>query len=136
MEKIAFTTKNGLDIFMFIEKSFGKAYYASIYSAVDSGKQNRLLFASYDLNNYDEPWNIYIGDIQVGKPKTSKGYGTIFMNYIIDLAKTNNVKFIHGKLGPADLSDHEPRLLNFYRKFGFDIELEEDGKRGLIRLDL
>ena len=121
---------------MFIEKSFGNAYHAMIYSSDDPGKQNRLLFASYDLNTYGESWNIFIGDIQMGEPKTSNGNGTIFMNYIIDLAKKNNVKYIHGKLGSADLQDHKTRLLNFYRKFGFEIELNEVHNDGVIRLDL
>ena len=76
---------------------------------------------------------IFIDDIQ-GEP--SNGYGTALMSSLIKFCKNNNIKFICGELCVDDLETHKDRLINFYKKFDFNIHISETGKSGSIKLEL
>ncbi|RCJ30511.1 hypothetical protein A6769_33165 [Nostoc punctiforme NIES-2108] len=50
-----------------------------------------------------------------------KGLGTYLLKYIIDLAKSKNVKIINGFLSFKDI-DANPNLIHWYEKYGFKLE--------------
>lgn len=50
-----------------------------------------------------------------------KGLGTYLLKYIIDLAKSKNVKKVHGFLTFKDI-DANPNLIHWYQKYGFKLE--------------
>lgn len=138
-ERYLFTTKKGYDVFMFVEPMTDICYYAKLFSVNDFEKQNKLLLASYDVKwDFDGSCRIFIGDIQMSQKNASNGYGTIFMDFIMRLAKKNNAVSINGLLGASELLNPENkiRLLNFYTKYNFKISLNEVQNSGEIYLDL
>ncbi len=138
-EKYLFTTKYGIDVFMFIEPVFDGCFYAKIFSVTDFEKQNKLLFASFDVKwDFDNTNTIFIGDIQMTQKNASNGYGTVFMDYIMRLAKKNNVTSISGLLGSSELLNPENkiRMLKYYTKYQFEITLNDKQNMGKIYLDL
>jgi hypothetical protein len=138
-EKYLFTTKKGVDVFMFVEPISDRCFYAKIFSVTDFEKQNKLLFASYDVNwEFDNTNTIFIGDIQMAQKNASNGYGTVFMDYIMRLAKKNNVTSISGLLGSSELLNPENkiRMLKYYTKYQFEITLNDEQNKGEIYLDL
>lgn len=50
-----------------------------------------------------------------------RNLGTKILKYIIKLAKSKNVKILHGSLVKKDILDN-PNLVNWYKKHGFQIE--------------
>ncbi|WP_408006300.1 hypothetical protein ACJROX_16445 [Pseudalkalibacillus sp. A8] len=78
---------------------------------------------------YPEPDRIHIGDI---KGPANKGYGSICLNYLKEMAKDNNVPNITGDIAERDW-DHVDRLLHFYEKHDFHVELDYENKEGKIR---
>jgi|JI10StandDraft_1071094.scaffolds.fasta_scaffold09366_6 hypothetical protein len=138
-EKYLFTTKKGIDVFMFIEPMSGICSYAKLFHINDFGKQNLLFKASYDLIwEADGTCRIFIGDIQMSQLNVSNGYGTILMDYILWLAKKNKATSISGLLGATELLNPENkiRLLSFYAKYNFQIKLNEEQNAGEIYLGL
>lgn len=88
--------------------------------------------------DYDEDYNIvsnhlYIDDVQ--NEDDNIGNGSILMKYFIKSAKQNQVKYINGWLSPVDI-DHFDRLEHYYKKFGFDVNFNEDRTSGSIELEL
>lgn len=68
-----------------------------------------------------------ISDIQVLRhrnkshiKKYGKGYGSIFMEFLIDEAEKRNLKSITGKMTFKN-EQQKRRQINFYRKYGFNI---------------
>lgn len=74
--------------------------------------------------------NIYIQDIITYEHNTSKGYGTIAMDYLKKVAHTERVP-ITGWISPADM-DHYDRLIHFYQKNGFEVTYNEYSKPDTI----
>ena len=69
---------------------------------------------------------LLIGDILHDHKKYhNKGYGTKMMEKLLEYAKTNNIQTIYGNLSLNDI-DHKDRLLHFYKKFGFDVEIYDE----------
>lgn len=64
---------------------------------------------------------LVIDDIQGGY---NKGYGTVAMTEIINIAEQKNIKKLVGNLCNEDLKDHKDRLTHFYEKFGFTVTIE------------
>ena len=58
--------------------------------------------------------------------KNNKGYGSLMMEKLIDIAKRDKYTYIDGWLSAVD-TDHVERLYHFYQKFGFEIIPNEDG---------
>lgn len=73
---------------------------------------------------------IKIDDIQIAEENTHKGYGTVALNYLVNKSKKDGIKKINGTISSIDYEDHGDRLVEFYEKFGFDINIS--GTSGYI----
>ncbi|WP_102347561.1 hypothetical protein [Bacillus sp. Marseille-P3661] len=71
---------------------------------------------------------IFIADI---KGPENYGYGTICMKYLKDIAIQQNMALIYGELAERDWG-HLGRLIRFYKKNRFKIQLYENEKYGKI----
>ncbi|KZZ83610.1 MULTISPECIES: hypothetical protein [Bacillaceae] len=71
---------------------------------------------------------IKIGDI---KGPSNKGYGSICMNYLKQKARQNNIPYIVGDIAERDW-DHVDRLVHFYKKHQFNVDLDSENKCGEI----
>ncbi len=110
-----------------------------IVSMFDDGHQCKIMLnqceAAYrdvwDFSiqaQYTDPFTIHIGDI---KGEENKGYGSICMKYLKEHAKNQNVHFIKGDLAKRDW-DHLDRLIHFYEKHDFKIEIDHENHCGSI----
>ncbi|MBM7622086.1 GNAT superfamily N-acetyltransferase [Bacillus tianshenii] len=77
---------------------------------------------------YKDEDTIFIGDI---KGPENKGFGTICMNYLKEVAKEQNIRYITGDIAKRDW-DHVDRLVHFYKKHDFHIDIDKDAKSGEI----
>lgn len=82
---------------------------------------------------------VLIGDIEPysNNRLINKGYGTIMMEKLIQFAQDKGYTVLYGYLSIHD-SDHQDRLIHFYKKFGFSIILYdevEDNYFGEIRIN-
>lgn len=83
----------------------------------------RIAFIQCVLENEN---TLLIGDIiHIYKKYHNKGYGTKMMEKLLEYTKENNIKTIYGNLSLNDI-DHKDRLLHFYKKFGFDVEIYDE----------
>ncbi len=78
---------------------------------------------------YEEDNSIHIGDI---KGPANKGYGSICMDYLKEVALKHNVPCIKGDLAERDW-DHLHRLIHFYEKHDFEVEVDTEEKCGEIK---
>lgn len=62
------------------------------------------------------------------------GNGTICMRYFIEETKKLDVTDIRGILSLVD-ADHFDRAIHFYRKNGFNVEMDGDNRSGRIRYE-
>lgn len=72
-----------------------------------------------------------IADIRIEGNRVNRGYGSIVMGEILKLAQQLEIKYITGWISGVDW-DHIERSEHFYRKFGFDCELNHEIKHGTI----
>jgi hypothetical protein len=77
---------------------------------------------------FEDECTLHIGDI---KGPSNKGYGSICMHYLKETAVDNNIPVIKGDIAERDW-DHVDRLVHFYEKHNFHIELDRDNKCGKI----
>ena len=77
---------------------------------------------------YEDDRTLHIGDI---KGPSNKGYGSICMQYLKETAVDHNIPVIKGDIAKRDW-DHVGRLVHFYEKHDFDIELDIENKCGKI----
>jgi GNAT superfamily N-acetyltransferase len=77
---------------------------------------------------YADSDKIHIGDI---KGPANKGYGSICMNYLKDIAREQNIPYITGDIAKRDW-DHVDRLIHFYEKHDFDVDIDHKDKSGDI----
>ncbi|QOY35639.1 GNAT family N-acetyltransferase [Anaerobacillus isosaccharinicus] len=87
------------------------------------GKWDFSIQASYADEN-----TIHIGDI---KGPENKGYGSILINYLKELAKEQNIHMITGDIAKRDW-DHKDRLVHFYKKHNFKVNIDKETKSGEI----
>jgi hypothetical protein len=78
---------------------------------------------------YFDQNTIHIGDI---KGPVNKGYGSICMHYLKELASQQNIPKITGDIAERDW-DHVERLIHFYEKHNFQITIDYDDKSGEIK---
>ncbi|MBP1942667.1 GNAT superfamily N-acetyltransferase [Bacillus luteolus] len=78
---------------------------------------------------YSEDNNIHIGDI---KGDANKGFGSICMDYLKNLAKNQNIQYITGDIAERDW-DHLDRLIHFYEKHNFKVEVDYNDRSGEIK---
>lgn len=76
--------------------------------------------------------NISLADIEIEEHLTSHGYGSILLNTLIKIAKERNINSIAGWISKVD-SDHLERLVHFYKKHNFTVDLFGD-KRDNLRI--
>ncbi|WP_144593658.1 GNAT family protein [Priestia flexa] len=77
---------------------------------------------------YEDDHTIHIGDI---KGPANKGYGSICMNYLKEVALDQNIHTIKGDIAKRDW-DHVNRLVHFYEKHDFHVEIDYDNQCGEI----
>lgn len=77
---------------------------------------------------YKDQHTIHIGDI---KGPENKGYGSICMKYLKELAKDQNIQYITGDIAERDW-DHKERLVHFYKKHNFYVSIDKEEKCGEI----
>jgi N-acetylglutamate synthase-like GNAT family acetyltransferase len=71
----------------------------------------------------NEKKTIEIDDIQIAEEDTHKGYGTLALSYFIEKSKKDGIKKIYGTISSKDYIDHGERLVAFYEKFEFNINI-------------
>ncbi|KGA98723.1 hypothetical protein BALCAV_0202930 [Alkalihalobacillus alcalophilus ATCC 27647 = CGMCC 1.3604] len=77
---------------------------------------------------YENDFTIHIGDI---KGEANKGFGSICMDYLKDHACLHNVQVIKGDIAKRDWN-HLDRLIHFYKKHDFTVELNREEQSGAI----
>lgn len=77
---------------------------------------------------YTEDNEIHIGDI---KGPANKGYGSICINHLKEIAREQNIPVITGDIAKRDWA-HVDRLVHFYEKHEFDVEIDPATKSGEI----
>ncbi|MCP8616143.1 hypothetical protein [Salirhabdus salicampi] len=87
------------------------------------GNWDFLLEAEYKDEN-----TIHIADI---KGPADKGYGSVVMNYLKNIARQQNIQYITGDIVKRDW-DHIGRLEHFYKKHYFDVIIDFEEKYGTI----
>lgn len=74
---------------------------------------------------------LFIGDFE--SDIENRGYGSILLRNVIELAKRLHLKCITGNLSAAD-SDHFDKLRHLYEKYRFVVEIS--GKTGSIKREI
>lgn len=77
---------------------------------------------------YKDRHTIHIADI---KGKENKGYGSILMKHLKEVARDENIQYITGDIVERDF-DHIERLKYFYSKHYFDVEIDHQEQCGGI----
>lgn len=72
-----------------------------------------------------------IADIKIEGDRVNRGYGSIMMEGLMKLVQELQIKAITGWISLVDW-DHIDRSEHFYRKHGFDCQLDHENKRGTI----
>lgn len=95
-----------------------------------------LLFCRFKVitllaEHFPNEKRIKIVDIQNRKENRNQGYGTIVMKVLFEIGEILGVKKYTGRLSTEDLDDaddpeHKYRLIHFYNKFGFDINIKKN----------
>lgn len=81
---------------------------------------------------YADEERIHIGDI---KGPENKGFGSICMNYLKEIAADQNLQTITGDIVKRDW-DHKERLVHFYKKHDFQVKIDKETKSGAIKCRL
>ncbi len=71
---------------------------------------------------------LHIADI---KGEQNKGYGSVLMKHLKEMARDENVQYITGDIVERDF-DHVHRLEYFYSKHNFDVQINHDEQHGAI----
>lgn len=88
------------------------------------GKWDFSIHATFSDEN-----TIHIGDI---KGPANKGYGSICMDYLKEIAIEQNIPKITGDIAERDW-EHVDRLVHFYKKHNFLVEVDYEDKSGEIK---
>ncbi|WP_047980978.1 GNAT family N-acetyltransferase [Ornithinibacillus contaminans] len=65
------------------------------------------------------------------KGEENKGYGSVLMKHLKEIAREENVQYITGDLVERDF-DHVDRLQHFYEKHNFDVTVDHEEQCGEI----
>ncbi|MFS0674778.1 hypothetical protein [Ornithinibacillus sp. 179-J 7C1 HS] len=65
------------------------------------------------------------------KGEENKGYGSVLMEHLKEMAKEENVQYITGDLVKRDF-DHVDRLQHFYEKHDFEVKINHEKEFGEI----
>lgn len=72
-----------------------------------------------------------IADIKIEGERVNRGYGSIMMEGLMKIVHEMQIKVITGWISSVDW-DHIDRSEHFYRKHGFDCQLDHENKKGTI----
>ena len=111
-----------------------------IVSAVDDGNLCKVMLndcekaykGTWDFSiqaTYSDDNRIHIADI---KGPANKGFGSICMKYLKEIAKEQNIPYITGDIAERDWN-HVNRLIHFYEKHHFQVTVDEETKSGEIK---
>lgn len=87
------------------------------------GNWNSAIQAEYKDNQ-----NLHIADI---KGEENKGYGSLLMKHLKEVAREDNIQYITGDIVERDF-DHVERLKHFYYKHNFDVKIDHQEQYGEI----
>ena len=98
-------------------------FYVSVFAF---GSNRLRLIAEY----WSDENRIHIIDIEAKKEDRNCGYGSTAMEILFEIGLHADVEKYTGYLSEHDLNDpddpeHKDRLVHFYRKYGFIVDLEE-----------
>jgi hypothetical protein len=98
--------------------------------------QYRLEEKNIPFSSIKESVTLHLDWISCTSGNESKGYGSLCMDYIFYIIKHDSISSIRGIIGSKHTSDeiNRERLLNYYKKFGFNIYMIEP-HRGEFYLD-
>jgi len=71
---------------------------------------------------------LHIADI---KGEQNKGYGSVLMDHLKEMARDKNIQYITGDIVARDF-DHVDRLTYFYSKHDFDVKVDHEEQSGRI----
>lgn len=91
----------------------------------------RVPDSNVHLHVFTESKHMKIADIKIEGDRVNRGYGSILMEGIMKLVDQMSIRFITGWISAVDW-DHIDRLEHFYRKFGFECNLDHESKYGTI----
>jgi len=94
----------------------------------DCSKPYRGKWDSAIQAEYKDEQTIHIADI---KGLENKGYGSVLMKHLKEVAKDQNIPYITGDIVERD-ADHFDRLSYFYQKHSFDVKIDYDNLTGKI----
>ncbi|MFD1038274.1 hypothetical protein ACFQ3N_07600 [Virgibacillus byunsanensis] len=94
----------------------------------DCGKPYRGNWDSAIEAKYKKDHCLHIADI---KGEENKGYGSILMKHLKELAREENLQYITGDLVERDFG-HVNRLKHFYSKHNFDVKIDHEEQSGEI----
>lgn len=82
----------------------------------------------------DDENRIMIGDIVPVNSQSifrqeNRGYGSLLMEELLLYAEDNKIKELYGNLATVDI-DHKDRLIHYYKKYGFEVDLFKESKNG------
>ncbi|WP_284140834.1 MULTISPECIES: GNAT family N-acetyltransferase [unclassified Virgibacillus] len=77
---------------------------------------------------FQDAHTIHIADI---KGKQNRGYGSVLIKHLKEIAREENVQYITGDIAERD-ADHFDRLTYFYRKHAFQVDIDYEEQCGEI----
>lgn len=75
--------------------------------------------------------HMQIADIRIEGDRVNRGYGSIVMQGVMKLVDEFGIKYITGWISGVDW-DHIDRSEHFYRKHGFNCQLDHENKHGTL----
>lgn len=125
--------KNGEHVFV-VQNVFGRNIFFMLYSKKYKAINNHPRIMATYYKTYDSESYIHIDDILV--EDNDVGNGSILMPHFIKYCKQyTDAKYISGSLSSVD-KGHFDRSEHFYRKHGFNVEMNEDRSSGRIILQI
>ncbi|PYZ95118.1 hypothetical protein CR194_06280 [Salipaludibacillus keqinensis] len=92
---------------------------------------NRPFLGKWDFSihaHYKDDYHVQIDDI---RGEENRGYGSVCMKFLKEYTMEQNVHTISGNISDRDW-DHVDRLVHFYKKHRFHIDIEPTDKSGKI----
>lgn len=103
--------------------------YAYVFPQEPNAKPLHLaVYVFYEV----EKKEFFIADIHIHFKDYNKGYGSLLMEQLLQIAKKENIKVITGNISSIDWN-HFERIRHFYQKYGFSVELDYKKRSGKIK---
>lgn len=136
-------TFNKYDFILGIEKNKNEESYIAACNSDDAQIDIYLIHIFYKqkpfiqsiLHTNYSTGDTYLEITDVQAMDNSVGNGSLLMNHFLKEAKRRNVKYIYGMLSEVD-KDNFIRSVPYYKKFGFDVKLNEEKTSGKIKIIL